>query len=141
MKEGFNWQMTLITFLPHTHFKKKNVLTFLIGTVISMGKGKKWISLLTYRKSTSSFSQWNDSQWAESGGQGDLGQIFVQSVNFQEHMAQKRTATNPLSFWHQKNTDQSFQMRYCKILYHTMADFVYFYPKTVSNDFIYFHLH
>ena len=60
MKEGFNWQMTLITFLPHTPFKKKNVLTFLIGTVISMGKRKKQISLLTYRKSNSSFSQWND---------------------------------------------------------------------------------
>ena len=40
--------MTLINFLPHTPFKKKNVLTFLIGTVISMGKGKKLISLLTY---------------------------------------------------------------------------------------------
>ena len=31
--------MTLITFLPHTHFKKKNVLIFLIGIVISLGKG------------------------------------------------------------------------------------------------------
>ena len=47
--------MTLITFLPHTPFKKKNVLTFLIGTVISMGKGKKRIFLLTQRKSTFSF--------------------------------------------------------------------------------------
>ena len=33
--------MTLITILPHTPFKKKNILTFFIGTVISMGKGKK----------------------------------------------------------------------------------------------------
>jgi hypothetical protein len=30
--------MTLITFLPHTPFKKKNVLSFLICIVISMGK-------------------------------------------------------------------------------------------------------
>ena len=33
--------MTLITFLPGTPFKKKNVLTFLIGTVFSMGKEEK----------------------------------------------------------------------------------------------------
>ena len=46
-------------FFPIPPLRKKG-LTFLIGTVISMGKGKKWISLLTYRKSTSSFSQWND---------------------------------------------------------------------------------
>ena len=57
--------MTLITFLPHTPFKKKNVLTFLIGTVISMGKRKKQISLLTYRKS--SFSFFNNFQKAISG--------------------------------------------------------------------------
>ena len=40
MKEGFNWQMTLITILPPTPFKEKNVLTFLIGTVIYMHTGK-----------------------------------------------------------------------------------------------------
>ena len=33
--------MTLITFLPHTPFKKKNVLSFLICIVISMGKVEK----------------------------------------------------------------------------------------------------
>ena len=33
--------MTLITFLPHTTFKKKNVLSFLICIVISMGKVEK----------------------------------------------------------------------------------------------------
>ena len=58
--------MTLITFLPHTHFKKKNVLTFPISTVISMGKGKMGISLLTYRKSTFSVFQGNDCAYQKS---------------------------------------------------------------------------
>ena len=66
MKEGFNWQMTLITILPHTPFKKKNVLTFFIGAIISMGKGKKWFSLLRYNKSTFSFSQWNGRTYQKS---------------------------------------------------------------------------
>ena len=51
-------------------------------------------------------------QWAESGGQEDLGPIFVQNVNFQEGMVQNKTPTTPLSFWLPKNKDQSFQMRY-----------------------------
>jgi len=33
-------QITLIAFIPHTPFKKKNVLSFLMGTVISLGKGR-----------------------------------------------------------------------------------------------------
>ena len=35
----------------------------------------------------------SSAQCAESGGQGDLGQIFIQIVNFQEDMAQNKTAT------------------------------------------------
>ena len=63
----------------------------------------------------------NIAQWAESGGQGDLGQIFIKNVNFQEGRAQNKT---PITLWLQKTTDQSFQMRYFKFLLHTIADFV-----------------
>ena len=50
----------------HVDGRPSDVLTFLIGTVISMGKGEKQISLQTYRKSTSSFSQWNDCTYQKS---------------------------------------------------------------------------
>ena len=42
--------MILITFLPHTPFKKKNVLTFLISTVVSMGKRKSEFPIIDVTK-------------------------------------------------------------------------------------------
>ena len=68
-------------------------------------------------------------QWAQSGGQGDIGQIFIQNADFHEGMAQNKTATPPLSFWLHITTDQSFHMRYCTILYHNWPNLYIFVPK------------
>ena len=47
-------------------------------------------------------------QCAESGGQEDLGQIFIQNANIQDGMALNNTASMPLSFWFQKPQVRAF---------------------------------
>ena len=47
--------MKLITFLPHAPFRKKNVLSFLIDIVISMGKGEKANFLYVSKKNSSNW--------------------------------------------------------------------------------------
>ena len=54
----------------------------------------------------------NATQWAQSGGQEDIGQIFTQNADFHKGMAQNKTATPPLSFWLPKNygSELSFEV-------------------------------
>ena len=59
-----------------------------IQAVVSVVRWINWVSLFFPLQPIYSYI----TQCAESGGQGDLGQIFIRNVNFQEDTAQNKTA-------------------------------------------------